>query len=85
LHRADGVATPPSHLNAPHPTSRLVAQPAPGEATLPRHEGVPAEPLRRADGVALTPTHRAEPRGFAELEPETFIPVEPAIPAEPEK
>ena len=81
LHRADGVVTPPSHVNAPHLTSRFVAQPDPGEATLPRHEGVPAEPLVRADGVATPRLHR----GFAELEPESFIPVEPAIPAEPEK
>ncbi|MFC0546156.1 hypothetical protein [Kutzneria chonburiensis] len=105
LHRADGIATPPSHVHAPHATSRFVTEPAPGEVTLPRHEGVPGEPLHRADGVATPPSHvnaphptarfapgeatsprhRSEPVGFAELEPEIFLPAEPAIPAEPEK
>jgi uncharacterized protein YukE len=63
----------------------------PREQEIPAHEleprlrerlepAIPAE--ERTLATVLLPTVKAEPRGFAELEPATLIPVEPSIPAE---
>jgi hypothetical protein len=71
-----------------HAVKLVEAQSAPDEPTLPRHAELLADtsvkPLER-EGMLL-PTVEGEPvhRGFAELEPESFTPLEPEIPAVPE-
>jgi hypothetical protein len=79
---AEGEVTLPRHEGVPvEPLHR-----AEGVVTPESRVHAPHVMSRLAETPVETtlPRHRSEPVGFAELEPETFVLAEPAIPAEPE-